>query len=78
MILRTGSHVRLLRVNHRTNANTDGTKDIFDLLGCYTAYIGSYLPTFRDNLSVPSSRTNCPRSLTVEDRTERLYRNVDN
>ena len=26
------------------------------LLVCYAAYIGSYLPTFRDNLSAPSSR----------------------
>jgi len=29
---------------------------IFALLGCYAAYNGSYLPTFRDTLSVPSSR----------------------
>ena len=31
-----------------------GVNDIFILLGCYAAQIG-YLPTFRDNLSVPSS-----------------------
>jgi hypothetical protein len=30
--------------------------DIFTLLGCYTAFIRSRLPSFRDNLSVPSSR----------------------
>ena len=29
---------------------------IFALLGCYTALIASYLPTFRENLSAPSSR----------------------
>jgi len=29
--------------------------EIFALLGCYAAYIGSWLQTFRDNLSVPSS-----------------------
>jgi len=27
-------------------------KEIFALQGCYSALIGSYLPTFRDNLSV--------------------------
>jgi hypothetical protein len=30
--------------------------EIFALLECYAAYIGSYLPTFRNNLSVLSSR----------------------
>jgi len=30
--------------------------DIFALVACYAAYICSYLPTFRYNLSVPSSR----------------------
>jgi hypothetical protein len=30
--------------------------EIVDLLRCYAEYIGSYLPTFRDNLSVPSSK----------------------
>jgi hypothetical protein len=33
--------------------NTSHLK-IFALLGCYTGYISSYLPTFQDNLSVPS------------------------
>jgi hypothetical protein len=31
-------------------------KDSFDLLRCHAALIFSYLPTFRDNLSVPYSR----------------------
>ena len=30
--------------------------EIFAFLGCYAAQIGSNLPTFRDNVSVPSSR----------------------
>jgi len=30
--------------------------DIFTLLGCYSAYIGSCSPVFRDSLSVPSVR----------------------
>ena len=30
-------------------------KEIFSLLACCAAYIGSYLPTFRDNLSPVSS-----------------------
>ena len=29
--------------------------EIFALLGCYAAYIGNYLPTFRDNLLFRSS-----------------------
>jgi hypothetical protein len=37
--------------------------DICDLLGCYAASSGNHLPTFRDNVSVKSSRvkkTSCP------------------
>jgi hypothetical protein len=35
---------------------------IIVLLGCYIALVGSQLPTFRDNISVPSSRvTQTPR-----------------
>jgi hypothetical protein len=30
--------------------------EIFALVGCYAAQIGTKLPTFRENLSVPSSR----------------------
>jgi hypothetical protein len=30
--------------------------EICGLLGNYTASCGNYLPTFRDNVSVPSSR----------------------
>jgi hypothetical protein len=34
---------------------------ICGLLGNYTASCGNYLPTFRDNVSVPSSRVKIPR-----------------
>ena len=33
-----------------------------DLLGCYPASSGNFLPTFRDNLSVPSSGFKNPKS----------------
>jgi len=36
-------------------------EEICTLLGCYTAYSGNSLPTFRDNLLVPSSRVENPR-----------------
>jgi activator of 2-hydroxyglutaryl-CoA dehydratase len=35
-----------------------GVNHTFVLLGCCAALIGSYLPTFRNNLSVPSSEAN--------------------
>jgi hypothetical protein len=38
----------------KTNKNHP-TTEIFTLLGCYAAQIGSQLSTFRDNQSVPSS-----------------------
>ena len=42
------------------------------LLGYYTASSGKSFPTFRDNLSVPSSRTKTGQNF--EDGTERLFR----
>jgi hypothetical protein len=39
---------------------------IFALLVCYAAYIGSYLPTFRDNLSAPTSRVKRSRTQKLE------------
>jgi hypothetical protein len=52
----------------------------YALLGCYAACIGYFLPTFRDNLSVPSSWVKNPKKvfgfLTLEYRTDRLSRNV--
>jgi hypothetical protein len=41
------------------------------LLGYYAASCGNCLPTFRDNVSVPSSRVKSPR------RKESRHRNVD-
>jgi len=42
-----------LRVASSSRRSANG---IFTLLSFYTAYIGSLLPTLRDNVSVPSSR----------------------
>jgi hypothetical protein len=36
------------------------SNEICGLLGYYTASCGNYLPTFRDNVSVPSSRVKIP------------------
>jgi hypothetical protein len=49
------------------------------LLGYYVASIGSHLLTFRDNLSVTSSKARSPfllRLFTLEDGTDTLSRNV--
>jgi hypothetical protein len=40
-------------LNFHTNKSH---KIIFSLLGCYAAYIGGWLLTFQDNISVPSMR----------------------
>jgi hypothetical protein len=45
--------------------------EICALLGYDAALSGSSVPTFRDNLYVPSSR-----EMTLEDGTEKLSRNV--
>ena len=53
--------------------------DIYTLLGCYAVHVGSYLLTFRDNLSIPPSRVQQPLFLdcmTVEDGMDRFPRNV--
>jgi hypothetical protein len=42
--------------------------EICGLLGYYASSCGNCLPTFRDNVSVPSSRVKSPR--TFEDGTE--------
>jgi hypothetical protein len=42
------------------------------ILGYYAAYSGNYVPRFRDNLSVPSSRD----FLTFEDETYKLSPNA--
>ena len=35
----------------------DGVTEVLSVLGCYASLTGSELPTFRDNLSIPSSET---------------------
>jgi hypothetical protein len=58
--------------------------EIGALLECYAASSGNPLPTFRDNVSVPSSRVkkskkkikNFSDFLTLEDGTDTLSRNV--
>ena len=58
--------------------------EICALLGYYAAFSGSYIPTFRDNLSFPSSRDKKSTNktffldfLTFEYGTDRLSRNVE-
>jgi hypothetical protein len=43
-------------VRRWTVLENSGNLEICGLLGYYTASCGNYLPTFRDNVSVPSSR----------------------
>ena len=43
------------------------------LLGYYTANSGNFLPTFRDNLSVPSSGDKNPPQKVIRNAIERLY-----
>jgi hypothetical protein len=49
------------------------------LSGFYAAWNGNSIPTFRNNLSVPSSEVKQSRAfcLTLEDGTDMLYRNID-
>jgi hypothetical protein len=49
--------------------------EICALLGYYAAPSGNPLPTFRDNVSVPSSRVKI-QVLALEDGTDTLSRNV--
>jgi hypothetical protein len=59
--------------------------EICILLGYYAASNGNPLPTFRDNVAVPSPRAKSPRKilglefldfLTLEDGTDTVTRNV--
>jgi hypothetical protein len=45
-----------------------GSKEMCALLGYYAAYGGNTLPTFQDNLSVPSSRVKNILDLRISDR----------
>ena len=49
--------------------------EICALLGYYAAQSGNSVPTFRDNISVPSSRVKKSKK-TLEDGTHKLSRNV--
>jgi hypothetical protein len=53
--------------------------EICDLLGFYAPENISFLPTFQDNLSGPSSRVKQSKKkyLTLEDETYKLSRNVN-
>jgi hypothetical protein len=59
-----------------------GAVEICGLLGYYAASGGNTLPTFRDNVSVPSSRVEKSKKrfflyfLTLEKGTDKLSRNV--
>jgi len=44
-------------------------KEFFGRLGCYAAYPGSWLPKFRDSLSVPFSNANALHCLKHKDDT---------
>jgi hypothetical protein len=48
------------------------------LLGFYIAWNGNFVPTFPNNLSVPSSEVKQSRAfcLTLEDGTDMLFRNI--
>jgi len=49
---------------------------ILALRGFYTAYFGSCLPTFRNILTVPSSKGQVVNCLILEEGADRLSRNV--
>ena len=52
-------------------------KENYTVLGYYAASKGKFIPTFRNNLSVPSSGYKIPReSLNPKEGTETLSRNV--
>jgi hypothetical protein len=59
-----------------------GASDVFPLVGYYAALIRIQLPTFRDSLPVPSSvmkqsnKNSSCTTLTLEDGSDRLSRNV--
>jgi hypothetical protein len=72
--LETDIYVLTLNLGFRRDIDV-----ICGLLDNYTAPCGNYLPTFRDNVSVPSSRVKIPNLfgiLTREDGTDTLSRNV--
>jgi hypothetical protein len=73
-----------VQVSRKSHVENTQIYEIFALLGCYSALIGSYLPTFRNNPSVPFPRAKQSKGnffldcLTLEDGTDMLARNVGN
>jgi hypothetical protein len=59
----------------RWNLAEEPNLEIFALLGFYAAQNGSLVPTFLDNLSVPSSRTAWPLKMVPISCTEMSIRN---
>jgi len=50
---------------------------VFALLGCYSAYVGSGLPTFWDNLLVTSSRVKQRKKNTARRTTQRHFAHLN-
>jgi hypothetical protein len=64
-----------LQCDQKQNAVADAVVDeVFALLGCYTAYVGSCLLTFQDSLWLLPSRVK--QSKPPEDGIDRLSQNV--
>jgi hypothetical protein len=55
-VIKTTSILCLVSTSSVISGVRRGVNEIFALLEFYTDYIGSYLPMFRDNISLPSSR----------------------
>jgi hypothetical protein len=61
-----------------------GALEVFALLGCYGAWVGTSLPTFRDKIWTLSARVKKSKTkvffdcFTLEDGTDILSRNVSN
>jgi hypothetical protein len=71
--MQAGDLARIVVVRKKTTGNGESNRNqklqgnqIFDTLGCYAAQMGSYFPTFRDNLLVPSSRASSLDCLTLK------------
>jgi hypothetical protein len=70
------SRFRDLSRHYPLGTGSLSASEIFGVLGCYEAEIGSYLPMLRVNLSVPSSRVK--QSWPLEGGTETLSLNASN
>ena len=77
MLFWTSSLSHVNKTNMVISGFSHDVDEIFALLGYYAALSGSPVPTFRDNLSVPSSRVKKSKKkvffldfLTLQDRTD--------